>query len=154
MKFTSKDYKTIKTKNYLKTNNLFFFFSGINQNSSNWIKTEQGLKTTNFNYYKVFNKTSTKTFKNSIYKNIEPAINSITFFIKPTLNSVLLSKKMLVNLETFVFLAVKINNKIYSLEQVKYANSLDYYDNKQIVISKFFQIEQTIIVCPENRFDS
>ena len=133
MKFTSKDYKTIKTKNYLKTNNLFFFFSGINQNSSNWIKTEQGLKTTNFNYYKVFNKTSTKTFKNSIYKNIEPAINSITFFIKPTLNSVLLSKKMLVNLETFVFLAVKINNKIYSLEQVKYANSLDYYDNKLLL---------------------
>lgn len=133
MKFTSKDYKTIKTKNYLKTNNLFFFFSGINQNSSNWIKTEQGLKTINFDYYKVFNKTSTKTFKNSIYKNIEPTINSITFFIKPTLNNVLLSKKTLINLETFVFLAVKVNNKVYSLEQLKCVNSLDYYDNKLLL---------------------
>ena len=133
MKFTSKNYKTTKTKNYLKTNNLFFFFSGINQKSNSWIKTEQDLKNKNFNYYKVFNKTTTKTFKTSIYKNMEPIINSITFLIKPTSNNVLISKKMLLNLETFVFLAVKVNNKIYSFEQLKHLNSLDYYNNKLLL---------------------
>jgi len=133
MKFTSKYYKTTKTKNYLKTNNLFFFFSGINQNSSNWIKTEQGLKNINFDYYKVFNKISTKAFKNSIYKNIEPTINSTTFFIKPTFNNVSLSKKVLLNLEPFVFLTAKMNNKIYSFEQIKHVNSLDYQSNKLLL---------------------
>ena len=32
MEFTSKDYKIIKTKNYLKKNNLFFFFCGVHRN--------------------------------------------------------------------------------------------------------------------------
>jgi hypothetical protein len=133
MKFTSKNYKIIKTKSYLKTNNLFFIFSGINQNSSNWIKTEQELKKINFNYYKIFNKTSTKIFKNSIYKNIAHTINSITFFIKPTLNNKLIKKKVLFNMETFFFLAFKMNNKIYSSNQLKHVNSLNYYENKLLL---------------------
>jgi hypothetical protein len=133
MKFSSKDYKTIKTKNYLKNNNLFFIFNGINQNSSNWIKTEQELKNKNFNYYKIVNKTSTKIFKNSIYKSSEPTINSLTFFMKPTFNNTLLSKKILFNIETFVFLAIKINNKIYSINQMKYVNSLNYYESKLLL---------------------
>jgi hypothetical protein len=133
MKFSSKDYKTIKTKNYLKNNNLFFIFNGINQNSSNWIKTEQELKNKNFNYYKIVNKTSTRIFKNSIYKNSEHTINSITFFMKPDFNNTLLSKKILFNIETFVFLAIKINNKIYSINQMKYVNSLNYYESKLLL---------------------
>lgn len=130
MKFASKYYKTTKTKNYLKTNNLFFFFSGINQNSSDWIKTEQGLKNMQFNYYKVFNKTSIKTFNQSIYKNIDPIINSTTFLIKPTSNNIILTKKTLLNLESFVFLALKVNDKIYSSEQIKHLNALNYYNSK------------------------
>lgn len=130
MKLKPKDYKKTKTENYLKTNNLFFFFSGINQESKHWIKTEQELKNINFNYHKIFNKTSTKTFKNSIYKNVTPTINSTTFFIKPRFTNVLLSKKILLNLETFIFLAVKMNNKIYSFDQIKQVNSLDYYNSK------------------------
>ena len=133
MKFTSKEYKITKTKNYLKNNAIFFFFSGINQDSGNWIKTEQGLKNLNFNYCKVFNKTSTKTFYNSIYKNITPTINSVTFFINPNSDNSLSSKKMLLNIETFVFLAIKINNKIYSFNQLKYLNSFDYCDNKLLL---------------------
>lgn len=130
MKLKPKDYKKTKTENYLKTNNLFFFFSGINQESKHWIKTEQELKSINFNYHKIFNKTSTKTFKNSIYKNVNPTINSTTFFIEPKFSNVLLSKKILLNLETFIFLAIKMNNKIYSFDQIKQINSLDYCNNK------------------------
>jgi hypothetical protein len=133
MKFTLKDYKITKTKNYLKTNNLFFIYSGINQNSSNWIKIEQELKKINLNYYKIFNKTSTNIFKKSIYKNITPVINSVTFFIKPTLKNNLIKKKMLLNIETFFFLALKMNTKIYSPNQLKYVNSLTYYENKLLL---------------------
>lgn len=143
VKFTSKDYKIKKTQNYLKTTNLFFIFNGINQNSINWIKTEQELKKINFNYYKIFNKTSTKIFKNSIYKNITPTINSITFFIKPILKNNIIKKKMFFNMETFFFLALKMNNKIYSSNQVKYINSLNYYENKLLL----YQFGVTHIKC-------
>lgn len=136
MKFTLKSYKTSKTKNYLKANNLFFFFSGVNRNSDDWVKTEQGLKTINFNYYKVFNKTANKTLQSSIYNNIKPVINGITFFIKPAVTLKPLSKEvMLTQFEPLLFmiLGVKFNNKIYSVAQLKKINSLDYSQNKLLI---------------------
>jgi hypothetical protein len=133
MKFNSKNHKILKTENYLKNNNLFFFFSGINQNSNNWIKTEQGLKNMNFSYYKIFNRTSTKIFNNSIYKNNKFTINGIIFFIKPSYNDFQLSKKNILNLEKFIFLAFKLNNRIYSANQLKHSNFLNYYNNKLLL---------------------
>jgi hypothetical protein len=130
MKLTPKDYKIIKTKNYLKKNNLFFFFNGINQNSNNWIKTKQDLQNLNLNYSKIFNKTSIYIFKNSIYKNIGVTINSITFLIEPRINRVIVTKKILFNLDPFIFLSLKLNNKIYSLNQIMYLNSFSYYNSK------------------------
>jgi hypothetical protein len=92
--------------------------------------TEQDLKKINFSYYKVFNKTATKTLKNSIYNNIKPIINGITFFIKPASIPKQLTKEVILdNFEPLLFmiLAVKFNNKIYSITQLKKTNSLDYY---------------------------
>lgn len=130
MKFRLKEYKITKTKDYFETNPLFFFFNGINQNSNNWVKTEQKLKNQNLNYYKACNKTSKKIVKNSIYKNLNPTITNITFFIKPTFNNVLIAKNLFFDLEMFIFLALKLNNKIYSFKQLKYLNSLDYHNGK------------------------
>jgi hypothetical protein len=136
MKFNLKNYKTAKTKKYIKVTNLFFFFSGVNRNSNDWIMTEQDLKKINFSYYKVFNKTATKTLKNSIYNNIKPIINGITFFIKPASIPKQLTKEVILdNFEPLLFmiLAVKFNNKIYSITQLKKTNSLDYYENKLLI---------------------
>jgi hypothetical protein len=148
MKFTLKSYKTSKTKKYLKTSNLFFFFSGVNRNSDDWVAAEQGLKNINFSYYKVFNKTASKTLKGSIYNNITPIINGITFFVKPTKTSKQLSKEIVLNhFEPllFVILAIKFNNKIYSVANLKSMNSLNYYENKLVMYQfgitnlKFYQ---------------
>jgi hypothetical protein len=133
MKLTPKNYKITKTKNYLKKNNLFFFFNGINQNSNNWIKTKQELKNLNLNYYTIFNKTSVNTFKNSIHKNANQTINGITFLIKPILNNAIMTKKLLFSLDPLVFLSLKLNNRIYSLNQIKYTSSLNYYNNKLLL---------------------
>ena len=133
MEFSSKDYKTLKTKQYIKTTKLFFFFTGIDRNSNNWILIEQNLNNLKFNYYKVFNKTATQTLQNSIYHTIKPVINGTTFLIKPTSNTELLSKQALINsLEPllFVMLAVKLNDKIYPTKKLKNLNSLEYVENK------------------------
>lgn len=133
MEFSSKDYKTLKTRQYIKTTKLFFFFTGIDRSSNNWILIEQNLTNLKFNYYKVFNKTATQTLQNSIYNSIKPVINGTTFLIKPTSNSKLLSKQTLINnLEPllFIMLAIKLNNKIYPTKKLKSLNSLEYYENK------------------------
>jgi hypothetical protein len=136
MKFTTKEYKITKTKSYIQTSNLFFFFNGINRNSNDWIIIEQKLKNINFEYYKIFNKTSKKTLENSIYKNVIPTINSITFLIKLRSNTKELSKQILLNnFEPLLFtlLAVKLNNKIYSTTQLKALPSLNYSENKLLL---------------------
>jgi hypothetical protein len=137
MELISKNYKIGKTKNYIKKNNIFFFFSGINRNSNDWILVEQSLKSVNFNYYKIFNRTAKKTLNNSIYKTIKPTINGITFLIKPKTNR--LSKQILTaSFEPLLFnmLAIKLNDKIYQTTQLNNNYSLNYEDNK-ILVFKF-----------------
>lgn len=136
MQFSSKDYKILKTKNYLKENYLFFFFNSIHRNSNDGIIIEQNLKKFNLNYYKIFNKTSKTTINNSIYKNSNELINSMTIFIKPISHSLELKKSNLLScFEPLMFnmLAVKLNNKIYSTSQLKEINTLNYKDTKLLL---------------------
>jgi len=139
MKLSKKEYKIIKTKNFIKTNNMFFFFNGINQKTYNWIIIEQELNNINFKYYKIFNKTAINTLNASIYQNIKTIINGITFFITPNSNQKSLSKHLLLNkLDPLLLtvLAVKFNNKIYSTKQLKNTYSLNYKNNKLL----FYQL--------------
>lgn len=131
MQFSSKTYKILKTKNYLKENDLFFFFNSISQNSNDEIIIEQNLKKVNLNYYKIFNKTSKPTLNNSIYKNSNELINSMTLFIKPVFTSIELKKSNLLNcFEPLLFnmLAIKLNSKIYSITQLKQIITFNYTD--------------------------
>ena len=95
---------------------------------------EQNLKNINFNYYKIFNKTTKKILKNSIYKTIKPTVNSITFLIKPKTKQ-LFKQIIITKFEPLLFnmLAVKINNKIYQTIQLKNNYSLNYNNNKLLI---------------------
>lgn len=134
MEFNFKDYKIVKTKNYIKKNNLFFLFEGVHKAFNDKIVTEQKLKNINFNSYKIFNKTSKKVIQNSIYKKSKQTINGITFFIKSKNNQVI--NQTLTNqfeLLLFNMLAIKINNKIYQKAQFKNNYSLNYTNSKQLI---------------------
>lgn len=134
MQLDFKSYKAIKTKNYIKKENIYFFFNGVSKNSNNWIGIEQSLKTVNFDYYKIFNQMSRKILNKSLYKNIKWVMNSLTFLIKPKTNQ--LSKQILIaNFESILFnlLAIKINNKVYQMIQLKKNYSLEYQNNKKLI---------------------
>lgn len=142
MELNLREYNISKTKEYIKTNNLFVFFNGIHQNSVNWIKTEQRLKNQQLSHYKIFNQTSKIILKKSIYKNTESLISSLTFFINPIQESRFrASKKLLLNVELFTFLALKMNQSIYSLHQIEHSNSLVYVNTKLL----FYQFNITNI---------
>lgn len=133
-KFNFKNFKITKTKSYIKEENVYFFFNSINKNSKNWIIIEQNLKAIDFNCWKVFNQTSRKILKHSIYKNTRWIINNVTFLIKPKIKK--LSKQVLMtNFEFILFnlLALKINNRIYPRFQLKKSYSLDYRNNIKLI---------------------
>lgn len=147
MDLTTKKFKIEKTKNLIKHNNLFIFLNGINRNSNDWILIEQKLKKINFNYYKIFNKTSKKTLNNSIFLNTSSLINSMTFLLKPLVAEQEINKNILLNeIETLIFslLAIKVNNKIYSKTKLKNLVTLNYKNNKLLLYK--FLISNTKVI--------
>ncbi len=132
MKLNIKNYKIVKTKEYFRSNNLFFFVNSLNQNSLDWLLTEQEFKTIGFDYYKVLNKTTVKTLNISIYAKISPIIKGSTFLIKPQKTKPFLKQTILktFNLLFFELLIIKFNNKIYPANSLKSIHSLEYKETK------------------------
>jgi hypothetical protein len=144
MQITTKNYNINKIKNYTKNNSFVFFFNGINRTATDWIIIEQKIKKIKFSYYKITNKISKKPLQNSIYFNIFSLINSVTFVLKPLFKFYELTKGILLkSFESilFIFLSLKLNNKIYSKNQIKNLFSLCYKDNNLL----FFQFVLTNI---------
>jgi hypothetical protein len=95
---------------------------------------EQHFKNANFLYYKIFNNAARKIFRNSIYKNNESIINSITIFIKPDKKQI--TKNLFLNTFNnliFDIISLKLNNKIYNTNQFKNLYSLNYKENKLLL---------------------
>jgi hypothetical protein len=138
MKFSLKNYKLLKTKKYIKNTNLFFVINGINTNSKDSTKIQQELTKINFNCYKIFNKTSTKILEDSIYKNSKYVINGLVFFVKSKKHNKIVKKTLFNNFESlkFIFLKIKLNNKIYSLNQLKNVNIFNY-NKKKLLFYQF-----------------
>ena len=134
MQINFKNYKIKKTKSYIKKNDMYFFFNGINTNSNNSMLIEQNLKTINFDLYKIFNKTSKKIINQSICKNIKETINSTTFLIKPKTTK-LLKQILIINFKLLLFniLAIKLNQKIYQIIQIKNNYSFIYLSTKKLI---------------------
>ena len=141
MKFSLKEYKKLKTKNYIKNNSILFFFSGINKNSSELIKTKQELKKMELDYYKIANKPTVKEMEKSIFSSIKYVAAGPTFLLKQSNDSKKSSityRQLLSNFEPLLFnlIVIKLNNKIYSKEALKNVNSLSYKENF-IVFNQF-----------------
>lgn len=132
MKLDIKNYKITRTNKYFKINKLFFFVNGASQNSLNWLLTEQGLKKLGFDYYKVLNKTTALSLKNSIYKNTKTIISGCTFLIKPSKTKHFSKQAVLSNLNPLFFelLLIKFNNKTYPLTSLDTIYSLKYKETK------------------------
>jgi hypothetical protein len=132
MDFNSKTYQITRLKKYFKKESLFFLFNSTKLNLMKWTSTEQTLKKLNLDYYKFLNKTTVKTLKSSIYRNVSSNIAGFIIFINLThkhielnVGSVLKSLK-----PSFALISLKLNNKVYSTAQIKGLNEFSY--NKSV----------------------
>ncbi len=132
MQFNFKNHQASKTKKYIVKNNIILFSNGANQSSSNWRLTEQELYKLNLNYHKIYNNAAIKVIKNTIFKNSQQIVNSTFFFLTLKQNNsikLLLNKslifKSLQNIK-FTLCSMKLNDKIYSIPQLKNIYSLKY----------------------------
>ena len=135
MHFEFRDYQLLKIKQNLK-NKFLLFSNGANQTSQNWLIVEQNLSDLNLKYYKIYNKIALEVFKNSIYKNISQTIRGTFFFLRlKTTLDVLKKQNLFKVLESicFTLLSIKLNNKIYSIVQIKNIKSLKYKHNVAVL---------------------
>lgn len=133
MDFNLKDYKRFKIKCYLKTVNFFFFFHGTSLNNENWIKIEQSFVINKLKYIRVLNKIMINILKNSILKNLVVLIHGPILLLSINKNNSKLTFKMLENISPLInFLGFKLNNKMYSKEQVRNLKKMSYFENVYI----------------------
>ena len=132
MDFNFKTYQIVKLKKYLKKNGLFFLFHSAKLNLTKWALTEQNLKKLKLSYYKPLNKTTVKTFKNSIYKNFSFNIAGFIVFINSSYKTTELNLSSIIKIlkPSFTLVSIKLNNKLYSTAQIKGLNDLSY--NKSV----------------------
>lgn len=136
MQFNSKIFQISKTKQYLRKNYFFLFSVSANQDAQNWVITEQNLHKLKLSYYKINNNTTVKALQNSMYINSISIINSTFFFLKPEQNNKLLTRYNLINILKsvfFIILAIKLNEKVYAIVQLKSIRSFNCKKNISIL---------------------
>lgn len=143
MDFNLKKYRILKTKKQLKKSELIFIFHSAKIKSNKWITVEKQLKKLKLKYNQIYNKTTTKTLKNSIYKNMNQLISSVILLVTTAYKSTHVNIKILnKELESlFVLLFLKLNNKIYTQTQFKKLDSLSY---KQTVLKFNTSLEKCL----------
>ena len=134
MDFNLKIYKYSKIKYYFKTIKIFFFFQGTSLNNTNWIKIEQSLFIHKLKYFRILNKLMINTLINSIFINVITLINGPILILNNKSNNINLTFKELKNISPLIrFLGLRLNNKIYSKNQIKNLKKISYIENFQVL---------------------
>ena len=128
MKFEFRNYQYLKIKNYLKINKFFIFLNSSKIKTKNWIEAEQSLHKLKLNYNKSYTKITRYLIKNSIFYSSLTLISGMV--ILTNLTKINNSIKPIRNIpEIFSLLIIKLNNKIYNIEQLKNLEFTNYNMN-------------------------
>jgi len=129
MQLEKNNYKILKTKKYIKNNNLFFIFNG-HVNTKNLILTQQNFIKLNLNSHKIYNSLTKTILKNSIYTNYSLMVHGSIIFVTLKNKKISLKMENLINYnKTFKIICLKLNNKIYSFLQIKNITNLNFKKN-------------------------
>ncbi len=144
MEFNLRKYQILNTKMLLKSKNIFVFSAVAKLNSKNWLLKEQSLDEFNIKVQKLNNKASKKSIENSIYQNIKHIFKGALFTIIFNKNSKVKIDN-LQNLDIIIPFLIKINNKIYTINQIKKLRILNY-KFKVLELIKTLKIHKRTIV--------
>ena len=127
---TFKKYQVLKIGSHIKTNTFLFFFLSNKSKSSGWKKIEQILKKLELVYCKIINKVLLKKLKNSIFRNFSVLIGGTILLLAPVKKQLKQFKVIEKTLQfNFSLLCLKLNNKMYSINEVKKLYDFSYKKN-------------------------
>ena len=126
-----KVYKLCKVKKILKKYPILLINHTLNLNSKSWNIIEKKLINSNLKYYKLNNTLTKHTLTNSIFLNFKPILSGSLCFIYPkNVNNFESNFYELIKInKTMPTLALKLNRKIYSKNQLSTISTLNYNKN-------------------------
>jgi len=115
------------------------------------LKIEQSFVTNKLKYVRVLNKLMINTLTNSIFKNLIVLIHGPILLLSIDKNNSKLTFKKLESINPLInFLGFKLNNKIYSKEQIRNLKKMSYCDNVFILHNSM----KTFTKIPYHKFKS
>ena len=144
MKLKLKNYKYYKIQNYFKNQKVFFIYNNNDLKFKNWLQLQQKLQAQQLQCYKLNNNLTINFLNNSIFKNLSSLINGSILLIslkKNTSTDLIIPQLQTCNIIS-TFLSLKLNNKIYSINQIKTIKTLNYQTQIRILtksLKQFFQ---------------
>jgi hypothetical protein len=114
VKFNIKTYKLSKIESNFRQNNFFLLCN--TKTTKNNLQTTQKLKKLNLKSYKLYKTLTQRIFKDSIYGNQKFLMNGLVMLVIP--EAVLTLNTLSQLNEVAAVIALKVNNKIYSIEQL------------------------------------
>ena len=134
-KFFLKKYQLTKTKKEVKNNPVIFFFHTTNLNSKNKLKIDKKLAKKKLTSFNIKNGLLSIAFKKSIFVNQSFLIKgSLCFLFNKFEKKANNEYENLLNFKTnLVLIAIKLNNKIYLVNQLKTLTSLNYINNFKVL---------------------
>jgi hypothetical protein len=122
VRFSVKTYKHLALKTYFKKFRFFFLYNTIVQKNN--FKIPQELKNLELKHCKLYNTLTIIIMQNSIYRNYTSLINGLVMIVIPK-NTMNLNTLAQFN-DTVTLVGVKINNKIYSINQLNLVIKFKY----------------------------
>ena len=130
-----KKYQLTKIKKEIKNNKVIFFFHTTNLNSKNELKINKILFEEKLKSFNIKNNLLKIAFKESIFVNQSFLVKGSLCFLSNKLKKNIDNKlKDLLNFKSnLTLVAIKLNNKIYVIDQLKTLTNLDYINNFKIL---------------------
>jgi hypothetical protein len=124
------EYQFWKIKNFLKKQKILFFFNSSRIKHSNWLEAEKLSKKCDVNYHTINNNATLNLIKISVYKNIYRIVNCMLLVIQQKTKNLSLFFNSVNDLKPlFEPVALKLNNKIYLIEQLETLKILNFKKN-------------------------
>ena len=133
-KIIFKKYKLEKSKKQIKYNKIGFLFHATNSDSIKKLKLDQNLEKNNFKSIKIKNNLLKIVLKTSIFSKQCHLINGSLCFLYYSNPKIINGKfKNIFKVDPGLSLiAIKLNNKIYSINQLKKITTVNYVENLKI----------------------
>ena len=131
MKLNLKNYRIQKINKLIKHQEVFFIYTVLDLKTKNALVLNKLLSNKKLKTYKINNNLTNKFLKTSIFSNFCVLFNGPTLilFLKNKSNIDLQPKKLFNINKNNKFIALKINKKIYTRQQLKNFQSFNYKTN-------------------------